>query len=1164
MSQSVRQANTLTAEDWQAIYRSFKDVDFRAYDFDTIRSALIDYVRAYYPEQFNDYIESSEFVAIIELLSYLATSLAFRVDLNSRENFLDTAERRESIVRLARMLSYTPKRNLAATGLFKLTGVQTNETVTDSLGRELNNVTIFWNDPNNPDSFEQFITVMNAALVSSNPFGRPFKTGRVGNIPTDLYQFQSIPGLNVAYNINVRIRGDNLPVDVVNPDFNDGQFFFERAPDPDNPFHAIYRNDGDGLGSPNTGFFLMFKQGQLQNVDERFDFPERNRVYDININNINETDVFLQEIDQVGTVLNQWTKVPSLIGNNVIFNSVSAGQRNIFSVIPRLNDQISLKFSDGVFGDTPVGIFRTWVRTSANRNITIRPDDVQNYEISVPYTGKDGQEYTLRMLFSLEQTVSNAARAETNDQIKTRASQVYYTQNRMVNGEDYNVFPLTRGNEIVKLKALNRSHAGHSRYIDINDPTGTFQNTIVFGEDGALYADDEPSLLQVTAAGADVGANQAIASVAINNFLNNQFLKNYFYSVYYFEYLAANPGAFDLPDWTWRTQPQISQSVTGYLDQTVPVDIPIDITNTYIKPGAKIKFVDPADPSNYNWVTVKSLENAAGFPLGFPAEPFGPTTVGGIELSAPVREGWQAVELIPRFRTELTQSEINAIVSRLLIQIDFGLGYSIDANNFAGGWYVVPFTPAGDEPFDIDFSSTASWLMFGEYSASDNTWLFKTRGKRFVFESADQARFFFEDNVNIVDVLKGRSLRDEIEILPVNTQTADVSSPGLGERLLMNIQTLFTYEDGYRDPRKALVKDIDLDRDGVPDNPLGIINFINDSGVPVYFERFTDFDGYEYFRLWKAFQVNSTGTPVIDQDPSGNWQIDGDTALLVDLLITDQDQADIQTAINAAITGIADSAVEFAGTVVHATDGFFMIEATGTDTVVLTPDSNHIVRTGRSFTLDSSAPVENPLYFRWKHYAPIDNRIDPSISNVIDMYLLTSTYFRDISEWKDRGLDVEDLPREPTTEALRSQFGDLNQFKMMSDQIIFKSGRFKLLFGTGAEPELRARFKVVRLPTATITDNEVRSRVVQAIDEYFDIANWDFGEGFFYTELSTYIHQRLANVISTVVIVPEKANSAFGNLFQIKAEPNEIFLSTATVADVDIVRNLTETNLRIR
>ena len=32
------------------------------------------------------------------------------------------------------------------------------------------------------------------------------------------------------------------------------------------------------------------------------------------------------------------------------------------------------------------------------------------------------------------------------------------------------------------------------------------------------------------------------------------------------------------------------------------------------------------------------------------------------------------------------------------------------------------------------------------------------------------------------------------------------------------------------------------------------------------------------------------------------------------------------------------------------------------------------------------------------------------------------------------------------------------------------------------------------------------TQVIEAVNEYFDVANWDFGETFYYTELSAYIH----------------------------------------------------------
>ena len=105
MAQAIRQNNLFAAEDWRTIFRSFSDIDFTSYDYNTIKDTMIEYLVRNFPEDYNDFIESSEFVAMIELLAYLGQIIAFRTDLNTRENFLDTAERSESIMRLARMLN---------------------------------------------------------------------------------------------------------------------------------------------------------------------------------------------------------------------------------------------------------------------------------------------------------------------------------------------------------------------------------------------------------------------------------------------------------------------------------------------------------------------------------------------------------------------------------------------------------------------------------------------------------------------------------------------------------------------------------------------------------------------------------------------------------------------------------------------------------------------------------------------------------------------------------------------------------------------------------------------------------------------------------------------------------------------------------------------------
>ena len=93
MATTDRQNSLLVSQDWQKIYRSFQQSDFLSYDFDTIRRSMIQYLQNNYPEDFNDYIESSEYIALIDLIAYLGQNLSFRIDLNARENFIDTSFR---------------------------------------------------------------------------------------------------------------------------------------------------------------------------------------------------------------------------------------------------------------------------------------------------------------------------------------------------------------------------------------------------------------------------------------------------------------------------------------------------------------------------------------------------------------------------------------------------------------------------------------------------------------------------------------------------------------------------------------------------------------------------------------------------------------------------------------------------------------------------------------------------------------------------------------------------------------------------------------------------------------------------------------------------------------------------------------------------------------
>ena len=81
--------------------------------------------------------------------------------------------------------------------------------------------------------------------------------------------------------------------------------------------------------------------------------------------------------------------------------------------------------------------------------------------------------------------------------------------------------------------------------------------------------------------------------------------------------------------------------------------------------------------------------------------------------------------------------------------------------------------------------------------------------------------------------------------------------------------------------------------------------------------------------------------------------------------------------------------------------------------------------------------------------------------------------------------------------------------------------------------------------------------MITAINNYFSLDNWDFGDTFNFGELSAYVIKQLSPDIVNFIIVPTAPEKYFGSLFQVFSLPDEIFLSTASVADLEIVDTIT-------
>ena len=222
---------------------------------------------------------------------------------------------------------------------------------------------------------------------------------------------------------------------------------------------------------------MHFRQGRLDNGTFLINNTTPNQLVSIDSTNINNSDVWLYSTDTNGIETELWTKIDAVEGNNIIYNSLFRGTRSVYAVQTRIEDRINLVFSDGVFGNLPSGNFKIYYRVSENRNSVINPGALNNISIDIPYISKNNVQETLTLGLSLKYSVANGATSESNADIKANAPATYYTQNRLITAEDYNIGPLGISQDIIKTKSVNRVASGISRYYDLKDASGKYSNT---------------------------------------------------------------------------------------------------------------------------------------------------------------------------------------------------------------------------------------------------------------------------------------------------------------------------------------------------------------------------------------------------------------------------------------------------------------------------------------------------------------------------------------------------------------------------------------------------------------------------------------------------------------------------------------------------------------
>ena len=683
----------------------------------------------------------------------------------------------------------------------------------------------------------------------------------------------------------------------------------------------------------------------------------------------------------------------------------------------------------------------------------------------------------------------------------------------MITAEDYNLAPLLGSQNIIKIKAVNRTSSGISRNFDILDATGKYSSINVFGDDGYIYKQQDESVLSF----------KFTSRIDIINFIRRNIEPVFTDTeVYNFYFTNFDKILFTDANTTWQSV--TTSTSTGYFKNIIDnSQLRVGSYSTsnlkYALINASVKFVPPAgysfkkgklvitdtndaDQTEYIWTKIVKITGDGSYVKG----------LGPITLNEIVPTGAVAQRIVPRFVSDLPVALETEIVNQVFDTQTFGLRYE----NTESQWKLITssnlnltndFTlgKAGDT---TNTNIDSSWII--AFVRRPDSYTVRIRKQSYIFGSVNQNRFYFDSNEKRYNDQVGAVVKDQITVLGINTAKDFITQ--LRKDVPFEVSDTIKFDDGYESTSEIKLSFRDSDDDGVIDNPESFENIVglNQDLNFLFFLSSNDIYGTKI----RTLIDNSTDLILIRPKEAG---IDfNDTASYPDQ----------------QLIYFYDSAEDIVKRVDRATN-----------TLIIA--NEYTAAIGR-----------RNLKFQYLHNASVDRRIDPSTSNIIDIYLLIRNYDESYRVYLAGGTTVE--PVAPTSEALRTTFGTaLSSIKSISDDIIYHPVKYKTLFGSKAEPQLQAVFKIVKNQSRSINDNDLKVRVITAINDFFDINNWDFGDRFYMGELTTYILNTVAPDLANIVIVPRQPAQSFGSLFEIQSRSDEILISAATVDDIEIVTAIT-------
>jgi hypothetical protein len=156
------------------------NLNYTNQDFWSMKTRLVEFIKQKYSGEFNDFVESSLGIMLIENWAFIADTLSFKIDQIANEVFIDTVTELENAFRLAKLVGFKPQPPISAKSLWTATinnvldfdlVVPTPLSVSTTSGNTPIRIELFAADSNNNPVFNEDIIIPAGSFVNASVVG---------------------------------------------------------------------------------------------------------------------------------------------------------------------------------------------------------------------------------------------------------------------------------------------------------------------------------------------------------------------------------------------------------------------------------------------------------------------------------------------------------------------------------------------------------------------------------------------------------------------------------------------------------------------------------------------------------------------------------------------------------------------------------------------------------------------------------------------------------------------------------------------------------------------------------------------------------------------------------------------------------------------------------